>query len=56
MYRAVPAVLQRYYGADTVVGNEMSVHDAVESANQEWSLQTDQGLAVWSARQSHWRY
>ena len=30
--------------------------EAAESFNQEWSLQSSQGLAMWLARRAHWRY
>ena len=38
MCHAVSAVVQHCYGAVDVDGNEMSVHDTIELANQEWSL------------------
>ena len=38
-------------------GNPKSpVRDMMESDQQEWLLNTDQGWAMWSARSAHWRY
>ena len=34
----------------------MMIKEAVESVSQEWSLQSAPSLAIWSARQAHWRY
>ena len=36
----------------------MIVHprDMMESDQQEWLLNTNQGWAMWSARSAHWQY
>ena len=46
MFKAVPAVIRHFYGSVTWEDKEMMIREATESVNQEWSLQTTQGLAV----------
>ena len=47
---------QLFYGLVTWEKKEMTIKEVVESVNQEWSLKTSQGLAMWSAKQAHCRY
>ena len=56
MFKMASAVIQHFYGSVAWEDKEMTIKEAVESINQEWSLKAAQGLAIWSARQAHWRY
>ena len=56
MFKAVTAVIQHYYGPVDTGDGKSQVRDMMESNQQEWLLSTDQGCAMWSARNAHWRY
>ena len=56
MFKAAAAVIQHYFGPVATGDGEFSVRDMMESGNQDWLLNTDQGRAMWSARSAHWRY
>ena len=56
MYKAVSAIIQHFHGPVTREDEETAIKEAVESVSQEWLLQSAQGLAIWSARQAHWRH
>ena len=53
MFQAVAGVVHHYFGMVTINCREVLVHNMMVSTGQEWSLQMEQGLAVWSTRQSH---
>ena len=56
MFKAAAAVIQHYYGQVETDNGTSTVRDMMESDNQEWLLNTNQGWAMWSARSAHWRY
>ena len=56
MFKAAAAVIQHYYGPVDTGDGKSPVRDMMESDQQEWLLNTDQGWAMWSARSAHWRY
>ena len=56
MIKAAAAVGQHYYGTVETGDGKLQVRDIMESDQQEWLLNTDQGWAMWSARSAHWQY
>ena len=56
MFKAAAAVIQHYYGQVETDNGTSTIRDMMESDNQEWLLNTNQGWAMWSARIAHWRY
>ena len=56
MFKAAAAVIQHYYGPLETGNRKSTIQDMMESDQQEWSLNTSQGWAMWSARSAHWRY
>ena len=56
MFKAASAVIQHYCGPVENGDGKSPVRDMMESNQQEWLLNTDQGWAMWSARNAHWRY
>ena len=56
MFKAAAAVIQHYYGRAETDNGTSTVRDMMESDDQEWLRNTNQGSAMWSARSAHWRY
>ena len=56
MFKAAAAVIQHYYGQVTTDNGTSTVRDMMESDDQEWLLNTNQGWSMWSARSAHWQY
>ena len=54
--KAAAAVIQHYYGLVETGNGKSTVRDMMESDQQVWLLNTNQGWARWSARSAHWRY
>ena len=56
MFKAAAALIQHYYGPVETGDSKSPVRDMMESDQQQWLLNTDQGWAMWLARNAHWRY